>query len=134
MTSSSSPSGYIVVISAVISAIIAGAIASTVLSLAVTANDTSMVIQKSAKAKALADACAETALWELSEDVNYAGNTILPIGGDSCEILPVLGDGNEDRTIQVIGTADDVVRKIEIDIAEVSPAMTIRSWQEVGGF
>jgi hypothetical protein len=88
----------------------------------------------SSKAYYLANLCAEEALINLKDDLDYSGNETINIAGGSCEILPLEGSGNENRTIKTTGSFDNKTRKIKIDIDLVNPVMEINSWLEVTDF
>lgn len=87
------------------------------------------------RARVLADACAEYALMQLKNNLQYSGNeTILLDETDSCDILPVEGSGNENRTVKTQATSTGFMRKIHIEIARVNPTTQITLWEEVADF
>jgi len=84
------------------------------------------------RALLLGDACAEEALLRLKGDLAYSGNeTIIVGGGATCRILPISGTGNTDRVIVTQGVDNNFVRNIRVDIAQVNPALTVRTWTTV---
>jgi len=89
---------------------------------------------ESAEARALSDACAETALYKLQSVFNYAGEENIMIGGGSCDILTVSGTGNTNRIVQASSTASGYTRKVSVTVAEISPVMRISTWEEVADF
>lgn len=93
-----------------------------------------LVIEQSNQAKALANACSEKALESLRENVNYAGNETVNLGQGSCQIFAVLGSGNTNRTVEASGTVNSITRKVQVDIAVVSPQIQLTDWQEVVDF
>lgn len=82
----------------------------------------------------LSQTCAEIALIKLKKDIDYIGNESLDIQGVSCQIRPILGIGNQNRTVQTMANYQNQVRKIQIKIAKVRPQLQITSWQEVPEF
>lgn len=95
---------------------------------------TAMVFTASRQARALADACAEYALSELRQSTSYTGSETLLLGNGTCEVGAIGGSGNTNRTVQTTGTVGAVVRRVEVEVAVVSPTMTLTSWQEVASF
>lgn len=88
--------------------------------------------ESSLRASALADACAEEALMRLKGDVAYAGNeTIIVGGGETCRVLSLSGVGNTDRILLTQGVVNNYVRNVRVDIAQVNPSLTIRTWSTV---
>lgn len=85
------------------------------------------------KAKAMANLCAEKALNEISLNSSYAGNETITVDSESCEILPIEGTAPNLR-IKTESTVDNTTRRVEIDISQVSPQISISSWKEVGEF
>jgi len=86
------------------------------------------------KARILARSCAEHALVELQRTLNYSGNESLTIDGESCDILSISGTGNTNRVIQAKSEVFGYIQKLEIMVSEVSPDVTITSWDEVTSF
>jgi len=126
--------GFVTLISVLVISIAGTAIAITLLWLSVGSTKSSLAIVQSSKARELSNLCAEVALNNLKLDVNYSGDESMVLTEGTCEILPILGSGNNDRTVQTIGNVDTFVRKVEIQVQEVSPQIILSSWQEVGDF
>jgi hypothetical protein len=88
--------------------------------------------ESSLRAELLADACAEEALMKLKANLSYSGNeTIIVEGGATCSILPLSGSGNLDRLFRTQATWNSYVRNVHVDVAEVNPRLTVRSWATV---
>lgn len=92
---------------------------------------TSLLQEQSTQAYYLAESCAEYALLNLQNDLEYSGEETLNIGDYSCEILAVEGQGNQDRVIKTQGLVNNQTRKLRIDIESIAPGMEITSWEEV---
>lgn len=86
------------------------------------------------RALAAATACAEHALLALGNSLAYPGNEVLSVSEDDCQILPVFGSGNTNRIIYTTSTVLGVTRKLQINIDEVQPSMSILAWREVLSF
>ncbi len=84
----------------------------------------------SSKAFYLANLCAEQALMNLKENVNYSGNETISIEEGSCQILPIEGKW----TIKVIGNFKNNKKKIKIIVNKVNPEIEIQLWQEISDF
>lgn len=78
--------------------------------------------------RALADACADTALLKLSGNVNYAGGETVSVGSDACDIISVTTDGGE-KVISVKGAFQGAVTNVVIR-ANASN-LSIAEWKEV---
>lgn len=90
-------------------------------------------VQESYEAKALARACADTALLQVHNNVSYTGSGSLSLGQGSCTYL-VTNTGPTSREVQATGTVGDVEKRMEIIISRLIPRITISSWQDVNGF
>ncbi|OIO47740.1 MAG: hypothetical protein COS76_00220 [Candidatus Portnoybacteria bacterium CG06_land_8_20_14_3_00_39_12] len=82
----------------------------------------------------LAQACAETALIKLKENINYAGNEIITIQDDVCQIRPIINLGGQSRTIETQATYGNQTHKLRIQISNINPQITIQSWQGIADF
>lgn len=91
---------------------------------------TSLALQQSIQAKALANACAEEALQTLRESVYYTGNETLTFNTGTCEIQTIGGNGNVNRTVTTVGTIGTIQRTVQVEIAAIHPTISITSWQE----
>ena len=94
---------------------------------------TSLAIEQSHGAMALATACAEEALQRIEESTSYTGNDTLTLGQGVCTYI-VTNQGGQNRTITSSGTVSTIIRKAKISIDTVNPAIRIVSWQEVADF
>jgi len=90
--------------------------------------------QQSHKASALANLCAEQALMKLKTVLQYAGNESIMIDGETCDILNIDGSGNLNRTVQTESIVSKHTKRVQIEIAQISPEMQITSWKEVADF
>lgn len=84
---------------------------------------------RSAQAKALANACAETALGNMQANNSYTGNGNLTLNGNTCSYV-VSNTGGNSRLITVTGTVGIVVRKLQISTTAFNP-LTTSSWQDI---
>ena len=125
---------FVTLVSILIAMAIGVSIAVSSMLLGISFSRNAFLIEQSNQAKALANACAEKALENLRENVNYIGNETINLGRGSCQIFTVLGSGNTNRTVQTTGTVSSIIRKVEVDISVVGPQMLLTDWQEVSGF
>lgn len=126
-------SGYMTLLSVLIVSALATSIAVSLLWLGLGSSKTSFALEQSNQAKGLANACAEYALGQVRDDSNYAGSGSLTLGAGSCN-YQVVNTGDENRNIQSYGIVGAIIRKVEVDINNVSSQINILSWQEVGDF
>ena len=98
--------------------------------LAISESDMSLDKVKSSQAYFLANLCAEQALMELKENLNYLGNETVSVDDGNCQILQVEGQW----IVKTEGNFQDDVRKMRISISQVNPKIIIDSWQEVADF
>jgi len=122
--------GFVTMFSVLIFGAVALVISSSVLLLGLGASKTSFIIEQSAKAKSLANLCAEASLQEIRNSTPFTGTNTINIGLDSCTYT-VVDDGGENRTLNISSSAGTVVRKILITIDQINPSINIKSWQEV---
>jgi len=85
---------------------------------------------QSSQAYFLANLCAEQALMELKEDINYQGPDTINIDNGNCQILQIEGQW----IIKTIGNTKNDVKKMRISVSQVNPKIIIDSWQEVADF
>jgi hypothetical protein len=126
--------GFIALISVVIIEALILLISIGVSLRSITESNISLDEQWSNRALSLSNACAEIALMKIESVLNYNGNEIIMIDGDSCEIMPLEGSGNTNRIIKTQSAIMNNARKVEVKIAQISPVMRITSWKEVADF
>lgn len=93
----------------------------------------SFLREESARAKTLANACAESALnhIQLCSIINGVGS--VQIDGDTCS-YEIIINSEQGRTIQSSATIGSVVRKVKVVVSQISPVIVVDSWQEVADF
>ncbi|MBI2984050.1 MAG: hypothetical protein HYY50_00235 [Candidatus Kerfeldbacteria bacterium] len=126
--------GMITLISILVLAAVGGAVAVSLLLLGVDATRTSSSREFSAAARALANACVETALEEIRSYTPFTtAGTNLNIGSGTCTYV-VANTGGFRRTIQASGSMGSVSRKVLVTVDRINPTIRVTSWQEVGDF
>jgi hypothetical protein len=90
--------------------------------------------QESHRALALANACAEIGTMKLLSVFQYAGNEVITVGSESCNIEAMSETGNFNRTVKAQGTVTGITKKVSLNVYQVSPVTQITSWQEVSDF
>jgi len=129
--------GFVMLLTVLVVGAIAAASAAALLLLGLSIERNSYAIQLSAQAMAGAWSCAEFALAQLQENIDYSGNrphfiTLEDSTEQECHIYPLNGDGNFDRILCTESTAGDFTqRRLHIRISRVWPTTTIESWKEV---
>lgn len=126
--------GFITLISVLLVGAVGVAITLSVILLGLGSFRTSFALEQSNQAKALANACAEEALQQIKDSTPFTSTgTSLTLGQGSCTYT-VTNDGAQNRTITAIGTIGTVIRKSKIIISQISPSITVTSWQDVPDF
>lgn len=82
-----------------------------------------------AKARSLVNSCAEIALENMRQNMNYSGSGSFTVDGNTCDYT-VTNTGGDNRTISVSGVIGSVTRRLQISTSAFNP-ITISSWQEV---
>lgn len=126
--------GYVVLISLLIVSVVGLAIASSLMAISISGSRSSLERDQATAARYLADACAEYAISQLLDDNTYAGNEVRTLGDGTCTVRPVLGSGNTNRTVEILGTVDTTVRKIRVEIASLTPSVALTSWRDIIDF
>lgn len=101
--------------------------------LGIGSSKTTIVIEQSYEAKALADLCTEEALEQIRLATAFTGTASIDIGTGNCEYT-IANTGGENRTIQSTGTKGTVIRKVEVSINQINPTIEIVSYKEVVDF
>lgn len=126
--------GFITLISVLVVGAVGVAITLSVILLGLGSSRTSFALEQSNQAKALANACAEEALQQIKDSTPFTSTgTSLTLGQGTCTYT-VTNDGAQNRTITAIGTVGMIIRKSKILISQISPSITVTSWQEVADF
>lgn len=123
--------GFITLISVLVVGAVGVAIALSLLLLGIGSSRTSLAIEQSSQAKALANACAEEALQQIRDSTPFTGSGNLTLGQGIC-VYTVTSQGAQNRTINVSGMVGTIIRKVKVVINKINPIITITSWQEVG--
>ena len=124
--------GFITLISVVVAGAVGLGIALSILLTSSVFSKNMIVLQQSAQAAAMADACTEEALLQVRSNAAFTGSGALALDSGSCTYL-VAGAGSS-RTVSATGTVSTVVRKTSVTIPNTSYfSATSTSWQEIGG-
>ena len=126
--------GFITLISVVVAGAVGLAIALSILLTSSVFSKDAIVLQQSAQAAAIADACTEEALQQLRGNTAFTGNGSLALDSGSCTYLVAGSGSGSGRTITATGTVAAVIRKTLVTIPNTAYfSATTTSWQEVGG-
>lgn len=86
----------------------------------------------------LAEACVQTAILKISQDVNYHLSATFPetitVGTNNCEIVSIAqGIFPNRRVIETQGQLGDAFTNLEVEInVENNPTIVTTNWTEVG--
>lgn len=128
-----SNNGFTLLLSVLVLGAVGATITVSLLLLGIGATRTGFALEKSQRARALANACAEEALQKIRETTSFTGVGMLTLTSDTCTYT-VTNTGGQHRIITVTGTAGTVMRKIAITLDKINPEIDIVSWQEVADF
>lgn len=134
MTPPANNQGFIILMATVVISAIGVAIATSLLLLGIGSSRSSLILEQSAQAKSLANACAEYALNQLRLDENYAGNETVSISGQNCFVETVGGTGQTNRTIRSRATAGEATRRVRVTGIDITSAPVIARWEEVADY
>jgi len=125
--------GFVVLIAMLIISAAAIAIASSLILTGLDSSRSGFALEQSYQAKALADLCTEEALQVIHDDTGFSGvgSVVGGLGGCKYEVFDLGGD---ERRIEAYGTVDTTVRRVITTINDLSAAINVNSWQEVGDF
>jgi len=82
------------------------------------------------KAYYLADSCAEIALQTIWNNESFTGNGNLSASNGTCDYT-VSNTGGSSREIIVTANVNDSIQKVEVNITDIKPEITIDSWRHV---
>jgi shikimate 5-dehydrogenase len=126
--------GFVALVTVLLVGAIGISVAIAVITMGISVSRSSFAREQSARARALADACGETALMQIRTSPSYTGSSTLTLGQGSCEYA-VFDTGGQSRLINATGTVTQVIppiiRKVRIGISSISPIIVITSWNEV---
>lgn len=122
--------GYIFLITVLVIGAVGVAIATSLLWLGLGSSKSSFALTQSNQAKALANACAEEALQQITNSISFSGTGNLALGQGTCTYTVTKLTG-QNRTITASGTVGTIIRKINISINKITPNVVVTSWQEV---
>jgi hypothetical protein len=125
--------GYVTLVAVLIVAAVGLSAATSMLLTGIGSARTSLVLENSYKAKALADACAEDSLRLIRQSASYSGNISLYLGDGSCSSTVIKHTGQA-RTLISSGSVGSILRKVKVIINKITPHVAIASWQEVADF
>lgn len=96
--------------------------------------DESIGLLQSQQAQKISEACVEFVLIELLRTLQYTGGQTLAIGAGSCDILSIVGSGNDNRQIQIVTTVGEYVHRVEVEVSVSNPDLELVSWNTVIDF
>lgn len=86
-----------------------------------------------ARAKQYAEACVEESLQNIRDNNNYSGVLNLSFPSGSCQAtISKISEAN--FNIQAFASSSLAVKKISVDVNQISPKIQISAWQELADF
>lgn len=125
-----SKKGFVSLLSVMIISAIGLSIATALLFLGTTTSQNSLLLQQSAEAKSFANACGEEALQQIYTDNAYSGSGSLTFAEGSCNYA-VTNPGSQSPSISTQGSVGEIIRQVQITVGDLTPQLTISSWQEI---
>lgn len=122
--------GYVALMSVLVLGAITTAVATTLVLMGADSQRETLVVQQSAQARSLADACAEEALQQIHDNTSFAATDDLFFSPGFCTYT-VTSTGANTRTISITSTVGNIVRKITVYVTISASSISITSWQEV---
>ncbi len=129
----STKNGFVVLVSVLVAGAAAAAITVSLLLSGSIFLKSGISLDRSVKAKSLVNACAEEALMQIRDNAEYEGTGNLNLNGGTCNYTVVKG-AEENRSLNVEGSVDEVIRRIKIQINAIYPKINVTYWQEVADF
>jgi len=126
--------GYISLISVIIVGAVVLLISVSILILGINQSKGGLLEENSAEARALSNACAEKALMQIKDNINYNGNETITLGNGQCTIETIENLEGESRILKTKGITNNVVNKLRIEISAIHPQLIFTSWQEVSDY
>ena len=125
--------GYVTLISILVVGAIGVSIAISLLLLGISSARNSIILEQSSKAKYMADICIEEGIRQIRELNSFSGGNTFNFASNTCGYL-VIDGGGENRVVQASSTVGSAVRKVKVEIDQISPTINVSSWQEVADF
>lgn len=126
--------GFVSVVSVIILLAVVSVVILTVYSSQMNRIQSNKMIQSEIVARANATSCAEIALSRLRLDINYAAAETINLDYGSCSIIRVVSTGADTRNLEVTGTYDTHVKKLDINLQKIVNRIEVTSWLEVADF
>lgn len=125
--------GYVVLMSTIIVTSIIVAITVSLLGASTSDLQNGTIRTQSAASRHLADACAEIALQELKDTGVATASTQVTLPHGTCA-YSTTSPTPETRLIVASAAVQNAIRKVKIEVSQVTPTLEILSWREVPDF
>lgn len=126
-------SGYVLLTSVLILGAIGAAIGVAVAMLGTDNTRAARFAAESDGALYAAESCVDRALQSIRDDSAHTGTDNYTVGSGSCSVV-ITDTGGDTRSIQATGTRGDSVRRVNVSISAISPAITVDNWEDVASF
>lgn len=123
--------GFVALVSVIVLTAIIGIAALTSLSIQSSRILSDESMRDSVIARINANSCAEKALKELVDDLNYLPGEEIDLVSGKCKVTNILGTGHNNRSIVAQGEYGASLKRVVVDIAFLYPFTKIHSWEEL---
>lgn len=126
--------GFVSVVSVIILLAVVSVVILAVYSSQMNRIQSNKMMQSEIIARANATSCAEIALSRLRLNIDYATAETMNLDYGSCSIVRIVSTGSDTRNLEVTGTFDTHVKKLDINIQKIVNRIEVISWSEVADF
>jgi hypothetical protein len=127
-------SGFIALIFVLIVGAVGLAVAVSLLFLGVGSSRSSLALNESHQALALADGCAERALEVIRITPSTTGTFSITVDSVASCAYTIIDKGGNVRWVNATGTVNGTVRKVQVRIDQIRPKIRATSWEDVADF
>lgn len=124
--------GFVTLLSVILVGAVGLAVGTSLLLTSIDNSRTLNSLEKSYISRELANLCGEEALERIRRNSSFLGSGNIATSQGTCDFT-VTDEGGTTRKIDSLGTSDTTIRKVLINLDQVSP-INITSWQEVADF
>ena len=125
--------GYVTLTSVLIISVIGVVIMSSLTLLSVDAGFSAQGIDQAARARGLANSCAEIAIENIREDDTYTGASTEVIGVESCDfvVTDFVESSINKKEVVASATFGSATKEVRVVLSEFTSAIEIESWRSV---
>lgn len=125
--------GFIALLSAVAAGSVALVLTLSLLTIGTVVVQDGLLTERAARARGMADACAEEALQRMREQQSCEASGTVTLVPDTCTYR-LAAEGETTCVVEATGTAADSVRHVRASVDLADPASAPVSWRELASF